>query len=451
MREETIEMTDGWLVHTFIYEPKQPPIGHIHLMHGMAEHIGRYKEFAEYLMDKGYLVTGHDHRGHGKTVSLNGIKGHLADELGFNRAVEDAYEIIKYFRGNYPSLRLILFGHSMGSFIARRYIQKYGEEVDIAIFSGTGGDPGVSLIAAQSVGYFAGKKEGFDRPNDKLNKLVFGGHNKSVKESLTPFDWLSSDPTEVEKYMADPMCGFVPTTRFFLDVFEGIREIHSSREIKKIPKSLPILLFSGTNDPVGNLGKGVWQVARQYQKAGIEDITVLLFEGGRHEMLHEKNRKDVFAISLQLDEIKMSKYPDVIAIVGPTASGKTALSVELAKLIDGEVINGDAMQVYKGIDIGTAKITYDEMDGIPHHMFDTKEPDEPFSVAEYQAEVRKWIKNIQDRGKIPIIAGGTGLYIQSVLYDFRFTDEGSNPVVRERLEQELIEKGSEVLYERLVL
>lgn len=147
---------------------------------------------------------------------------------------------------------------------------------------------------------------------------------------------------------------------------------------------------------------------------------------------------------------KMSNYPEVIAIVGPTASGKTALSIELAKKIGGEIINGDAMQVYKGLDIGTAKITKEEMDGIPHHLFDVKVPDESFSVAEYQTEVRKWITDIQDRGKIPIIVGGTGLYIQSVLFDFRFTEEAADLEVRTRLERELAEEGAAFLYAKLV-
>ena len=141
---------------------------------------------------------------------------------------------------------------------------------------------------------------------------------------------------------------------------------------------------------------------------------------------------------------------EVIAIVGPTASGKTAVSIELAKKISGEIINGDAMQVYKGLDIGTAKITQEEMAGIPHHLFDIKEPTEPFSVAEYQTEVRKWIKDIQERGKMPIIVGGTGLYVQSVLFDFRFTEEASNLLIRNRLEKELSDYGSEQLYQKLI-
>lgn len=146
----------------------------------------------------------------------------------------------------------------------------------------------------------------------------------------------------------------------------------------------------------------------------------------------------------------MTKQLDVLAIVGPTASGKTALSVALAKKINGEVINGDSTQVYKGFNIGTAKITEEEMEGVPHHLFDILAPTENFSVADYQTAVRACIKDIRARGKTPIIAGGTGLYVQSVLYDFRFTEEVADPEIRARLESELEEKGAEYLYERLV-
>ncbi|MBD7983610.1 tRNA (adenosine(37)-N6)-dimethylallyltransferase MiaA [Sporosarcina sp. Sa2YVA2] len=146
----------------------------------------------------------------------------------------------------------------------------------------------------------------------------------------------------------------------------------------------------------------------------------------------------------------MTELIEVVAIVGPTASGKTALSVELAKTLNGEIINGDAYQVYRGLDIGTAKITEDEKEGVPHHLFDFKEPDESFSVAEYQIAVRNAIEEISSRGKLPIIVGGTGLYIQSVLFDFRFTEEAGNVNVRERLESELAtENGPEKLYNRL--
>ncbi|PIC78315.1 tRNA (adenosine(37)-N6)-dimethylallyltransferase MiaA [Sporosarcina sp. P19] len=140
---------------------------------------------------------------------------------------------------------------------------------------------------------------------------------------------------------------------------------------------------------------------------------------------------------------------EVLAVVGPTASGKTALSVALAKLLNGEIINGDAMQVYKELDIGTAKIHCSEMQGIPHHFFDVKEPTESFSVAEYQLAVRQWIADIQSRGKLPIIVGGSGMYVQSVLFDYRFTEQAADPKVRARLERELESEGADVLHARL--
>lgn len=146
----------------------------------------------------------------------------------------------------------------------------------------------------------------------------------------------------------------------------------------------------------------------------------------------------------------MNKKYDVVAIVGPTAVGKTALSIQLAKLLDGEIINGDSMQVYKGLDIGTAKITKDEMDGVVHHLLDIKEPTESFSVAEYQQIVRAKIDEINARGKMPIIIGGTGLYVQSVLYDFQFNEKKVDEEARAAYYAELEKLGPEAMHERLM-
>lgn len=145
----------------------------------------------------------------------------------------------------------------------------------------------------------------------------------------------------------------------------------------------------------------------------------------------------------------MNNKIDVVAIIGPTASGKTALSIRLAKEIDGEIINGDSMQVYRHMDIGTAKITADEMDGVPHHLLDIKEPTEGFSVAEYQTLVREKIAEIQSRGKMPILVGGTGLYVQSVLYDFQFTKQEINEEARDAYYKELEQLGPEAMHKKL--
>ncbi len=139
----------------------------------------------------------------------------------------------------------------------------------------------------------------------------------------------------------------------------------------------------------------------------------------------------------------------VIVIIGPTAVGKTKLSVELAKRVNGEIISGDSMQIYKEMDIGTAKVTHEEMQGVPHYLIDIKEPTEPYSVAEFQQDVRKLIQNITQKGCVPIIAGGTGLYIQSVLYDYQFSDTGKDEEIRLRIEKQVLEQGIEEVYEEL--
>lgn len=294
MNEKLLTMSDGISIHTLFMKPIGQPVAHIHLMHGMAEHIGRYEEFMNYLVGKGFAVSGHDHRGHGETAAINGKLGYFGDSVGFDRLVEDAHELILYYKDEFQAPSVILIGHSMGSFIARRYAQKYGTEIDKLICSGTGGDPGIGLMAGQALAYLKGKIKKSNEPDYFINKLVFGSFNKTIAQPKTPFDWLSTDTNTVEKYINDPLCGFVPTTSLFMDLFNGLEKINDPSGIRQIPSVLPILLLSGLDDPVGAKGKGVWQAARQFTEAGIENITVMLYEGGRHEMLQEKNRKQVF-------------------------------------------------------------------------------------------------------------------------------------------------------------
>ncbi|MCZ2258745.1 alpha/beta hydrolase [Sporosarcina sp. G11-34] len=292
MNELSIEMTDGFSLYAFILKPEGKPVGHVHILHGMAEHSGRYREFAQNLAANGYIVSSHDHRGHGRTVALNGMRGHFTDEAGFDRVVEDAFEAVTFFRESNSAPRFILFGHSMGSFIGRRFIQTHGDVVDLAIFSGTGGNPGVARYAGKAVSYLSGKRKGFNQPNEFLDSLVFGGFNKGIDKPVTKFDWISKDRDIVESYVRDKYCGFIPTTQFFSDLFDGLGMIHKKKEIKKIRKTLPILLFSGLKDPVGDFGKAVWKVAKAYNRAGIEDVTVLLYDEGRHEILNDTEQEE---------------------------------------------------------------------------------------------------------------------------------------------------------------
>ncbi|MGY3185526.1 alpha/beta fold hydrolase [Lysinibacillus sp. TE18511] len=247
--ERYIEMSDGHFLFTRTFKPSNPCIGHIHILHGMAEHSGRYVKFARTLNEAGYAVTMHDHRGHGETAAYNGTLGFFAEQNGFDRVVEDAHEVVTSLHAQFADVPLILFGHSMGSFITRRYIQLYSEQVDNAILCGTG-----NVTALHTMGNLVAKalakQFGKETESKILNKLSFGSFNKQFPSSKTAYDWLCSAEDEVQKYIDDPYCGFIPTNQFFVDLTTGFKSLNRKKEIAKIKKELPILLISGSKDPV---------------------------------------------------------------------------------------------------------------------------------------------------------------------------------------------------------
>ena len=284
-----IRVSDGHELYYECYEPPSP-IGHVHMIHGMAEHIGRYTEFAEYLASRGFIVSAHDQRGHGKTAERNGVKGYFADHDGFERVVEDAHAVIAEVQQATGGLPLILFGHSMGSFVARRYMQLHSEDISRVVLSGTGGDPGTSGKIGLAVAIASAKTQGKQQPNKALGKMTFGSFNKPFAEEGSSYAWLTRDKGRVAMYEADAWCGFESTNQFYIDLFTGLAVINKPSEIAKIRKDLPILLISGAEDPVGNNGKGVFSSAKQFDQAGMSRIKVYLAEQGRHELLNETDR-----------------------------------------------------------------------------------------------------------------------------------------------------------------
>ncbi|CEG22516.1 Phospholipase YtpA [Planococcus massiliensis] len=288
-----IRASDRVEIYYEIYEPENP-VAHVHIIHGMAEHFGRYEEFARFLANHGFVVSGHDQRGHGQTARRNGTQGFFADFDGFNRIVEDAGEVVKGVQSQIGELPFILFGHSMGSFVARRYIQLHSDEIAKAVISGTGGDPGVAGKAGLLYALAAAKFSGKEAVSPTLGKLTFGSFIKPFKDEGSLFAWLSRDKEAVEKYENDPMSGQPSTNQFYVDLFHGLSMIHKKAEIDKIRKDLPMLLISGAEDPVGDSGKGVFAAAKQYQEAGMTNVKLYLAEGGRHELLHETNKQQHF-------------------------------------------------------------------------------------------------------------------------------------------------------------
>ena len=281
-------------VHKWLPEEDAPIKAIVQVSHGMAEHSARYERFANALGRAGIGVYANDHRGHGQTAGDADKIGYFADANGWNQVVDDMVRLTGIIAENHPGIPIFLFGHSMGSFLSRTYITRYGNEIKGAILSGTGGDPGllgkVGLMIARLESWFRGKTA----RSPMLNNLSFGGFNKAFKPNRTDFDWLSRDDAEVDKYVADPFCGGIFTAGFFVDLIGGINFINKPEAIGMVPKGLPIFLFSGALDPVGDNTKGVQQVCDGYKKAGIEDVSMKFYEGGRHEMLNETNRGEVF-------------------------------------------------------------------------------------------------------------------------------------------------------------
>ena len=268
--------------------------GVVQLAHGMAEHILRYEDFAEYLTREGYIVYGHDHRGHGDSITAPDDWGFFADHNGFEKAVHDMHAISTIIHKSYPELPLVLFGHSMGSFLARRYIQLYGEELGGVIISGTGAHPGIIGKIGRFIAAVEIKRIGSRSPSSLMNRLTFGNFNRAFEPARTAFDFLSRDKEAVDAYIADEKCGFICSSQFYADLLDGMELIEQKEAIACIPASLPIYLIAGALDPVGNKGKGVQKVYQQYKEAGLLHIDIKLFPEARHEILHELNQIEVY-------------------------------------------------------------------------------------------------------------------------------------------------------------
>ena len=275
-----------------IWAPATAPKAIIQIVHGMAEHIARYERMAKALNEAGFLVCGRNHRGHGPEAKL---LGYFADEQGWDAILNDAHAVSLDIKKQYPGVPFILLGHSMGSFLAREYALRYGKELDGLILSGTGFYPKALCASGRMLAKLAPKK----KPANLVNNIAFAGNNKPFAPGRTGFEWLSRDEKEVDKYVADPLCGFCFTGSAFSDFFGGLLALTDESRLSSMPKDLPVYFMSGDRDPVGQMGEGVRQVAEQFKKAGMRDITVKLYPDARHELFNELNRDEVTADLIQ--------------------------------------------------------------------------------------------------------------------------------------------------------
>lgn len=300
MNSFSLKMNDGCEIFLNRWEPDTPEDikGVVQLHHGLAEHSMRYDRLGSVLAENGYVLNAYDMRGHGKTAETaiakgEGRFGQLARKNGFETAVEDLAFIIESLKKDFPDKKIVLLGHSFGSFISQSYIEKYGTKIDGCILCGTSG-PQIPLapvgkIVAKIVRAFKGP----DATSKFLTKLTFGSYNKHIANPQTADDWISLNELNRQMYKMDKWCGFPLTVSFFVDITTALSTIHKKKNMKTVPTNLPIFFIYGKEDPVGGYGKTIEKLYDIYQKNGVKNLQIKGYENDRHEIFNEDDKETV--------------------------------------------------------------------------------------------------------------------------------------------------------------
>ncbi len=292
-RSIVLDRDQNFKVFLRIWDQVENPKAVVQIFHGMAEHSERYDSFAKYLNSKGLIVYADDHRGHGFSVKEGSVQGYIGED-GFNKIVEDEKEISDLIRKTHKDLPIYIFAHSFGSFLGQEYIIRHSDEIEGIILSGSCKQDGFDLKMARLLASIQSLFLKESSQAKLIDKLSFGAYNSKVKDKTSDFDWLSRDKKEVDKYIEDERCGFVSPINFYKHMFDGLSQLYKKEKLDKINKDLAILVLSGDEDPVGKYGKGVKRLHRQYVDLGIENSKIKLYKEGRHELLNEKNKEEVY-------------------------------------------------------------------------------------------------------------------------------------------------------------
>lgn len=300
IRKETFQFLskDGKTkIHAVKWLPKNKRVRAVmQVTHGMVEYIERYEEFAVYLANRGFLVVGHDHLGHGASIVEQSEWGYFTEKKPSETVVADIYQVTRILRGQYPDCPLFILGHSMGSFLLRRYLTLHSEDVSGAVICGTGSHADIETVFGMFACRLIQLFRGGHYRSQFLTKAAFGKpYAEFDKDGTDPSkSWLSKNEESVRAYYGDPRCTFLFTVNAYYGMFSTIRYVNQMKHIRRIRKNLPVFFISGEDDPVGNFGEGVRKAYAQYRQAGIRDVRMKLYQDDRHEILQETDREQVY-------------------------------------------------------------------------------------------------------------------------------------------------------------
>ena len=281
-------------IHAVEWLPEGQVRAVLQIAHGVSEYILRYEPFAEYLTARGFAVAGHDHLGHGQSVAEGSARLYFGPRGSWNWVVDDIDQRRNLAKAKFPQVPYFLMGHSMGSFLARTYLIRYPGAVDAAVIMGTGQMSPAIIAGGKAVAAEEAHRVGEDQTSSLVDKLAFGAYNKRFAPNRTGFDWLSLNQDNVDRYMADPLCGGNATIGLFREMLGGLSFIAKPENLKRMNLNIPVLFISGEMDPVGDCGKGVKRAFESFRKAGVRDVSLKLYPELRHEILNETCRETVY-------------------------------------------------------------------------------------------------------------------------------------------------------------
>lgn len=280
-------------IHYCRWTPSGQIRGIVQIVHGIAEHVLRYDDFAEFLNTMGILVVAEDHMGHGLSMDT-GTQGYF--DGGWFTAVEDTHELSSLIRREYPDVPFVIFGHSMGSFMTRTYLTlNPNDDISGAVICGTGWMSETVLQSGLAACKLICAVKGERKPSAFLDGLAFGTYNKRVEHPRTAYDWLNRDDRKVDAYIADPKCGFTASAGLLRDMMTGMIYNQKLKNLRKMNLNLPVFFIAGGDDPVGGYGTGVHAAADAFRKAGVKSVREKIYPLMRHEILNEINHEDVYA------------------------------------------------------------------------------------------------------------------------------------------------------------